>query len=165
MLLVVLMTGVLLGGALVIGGVMLSQTELPEDDSAVAKGGQGGQAIPQTTKKKQVGGHVRLEASGHKTEGPRLNITSSQFRDQVERMPYYYDNDTALRWFYSGRKFVDAFGPPHRVRTVGEDTFYYWTCSDGTLKVVTKASNVPLAQRNSQDGSSLIVYRIDDEFY
>lgn len=159
MLVAILVTGVLVGGGLWIGVVFLSQTKLPEAETPTAQRRQG------ENSKKQVGGRVRLESSGYKPEGPQLDITRSQFRDQVEAMPYFYDTNRALRCFYSGQKFVDAFGRPHRVRPLGEDVGYYWNCRDGTLKVVCPASTLTLENRNSPDGSALIVYRIDDEFY
>lgn len=156
---VVLLTAVLVGGCLLVGGLVLSRTTIATADRSGTQGRQ------KATVKKQVGGRVRLESSGYKPGGPRLSITRSQFRDRVEDMPYYYNSNTAQRWFYSGQSFIDAFGRPHRVRVVGEDVYYYWNCGDGTLKLVCPANKLSLENRNSADGSALIVYRIDDEFY
>jgi hypothetical protein len=158
MILVVLATVVLVGGGLGIGGYFLSQTELPQDESAA-------QQRQPIVIKKPAGGRVRLESSDYKPKGPHLSITRSQFRDQVEALPYTYNSSTAQRWFHSGQSFVDAFGRPHRVRPVGDEVYYYWNCSDGTLKVVCPISELSLENRNSADGSALIVYRIDNEFY
>lgn len=146
-----LVTSAILTGGLVLGGMLMRglsvgdwKEENPEPYAV----------------KKQVGGRVQPEESGYRPKGPRLDINRQQFRDKMEELSYEYDTRYGYNVYRSGRDLVDAFGQPHRIRPVGDEIFYYWNCSDKTLKVVCEPSATPLENR-----ASLIVYRIDNEWY
>jgi hypothetical protein len=152
------LTGGLVGGGIGVGVFFLSQ-------GTIEVGGQDAVEEKPPVLLKQRGGRVQLEQSGYKAPGTVLPITRSEFRDRVEAFSFDLDTRTSLRWFHSGQAFVDAFGQPSRLRTVRDELHYCWNCSDGTVSLVTEPSAESLEQRNSADGSKLIVLRIDNEFH
>ena len=106
-----------------------------------------------TTGKAEAPGATTPQSGGQADKTPpaskAASLTRDDFRAKVKTFKVYNSPDpksrwsgrniddlSAMGWMFARSDFEQAFGKPTKTQTIGRNTFWYWTCQDGTVQVI-----------------------------